>query len=521
MTILKKNTLLFICLLITLCITYWPALVMPYVYHDEFRFWERIPGSLAVHSLYYYLFAFGRFLGATILTIVGWLVNNVTDLNMIRFITLMQLGLCGLFLMVWWHKYFVNPINSFLATIIILTLPPFQSIAMYAPNCIIATAILLSLWAAVRTSQISLTEPWERRIISPSAILSILFLFFALSIYASAATFYWIIVAIVILSNQAESQNNFKNQLINFFSIGTIALVIYALILKLFKSIVIPHTFGMYNPYVLTTDVLGRLKWFMREPLVNALNLWNIFPKTSYAIIAFIFILSGGLISIRDVIKHYRNGKKGENFVRRFLNLFLFLLLLILSFLPNLLASGEAPFYRCSTALTSIILLTLLWAIQQWLSVFPKPSQPFILTFILFIGFIYGVLQAQKTVLYDRVIPSSIEFNYIKHIFKKTDLNQYKQIYFIRPQLFNLKYRYDEFAAPSTHFPQDSVGITLCVARELGKENQVYSNRMKITSATYPPTESDLKESTLIIDMTKLFNSSRILQYLREETKER
>jgi hypothetical protein len=153
-------------------------------------------------------------------------------------------------------------------------------------------------------------------------------------------------------------------------------------------------------------------------------------------------------------------------------NVFFILSLVLLSFLPNLLAPGYAAFYRCSLALTPMIFLIFLWALLQLITLFPRAVRRHVVMLFLAGLMGYGVFQAYDNILQYRIIPSQNELAYIKKQLRRQDLYQFQRVHLIRPdpKMYEAFRRYDEFGVPTTAYQQGIPGILKCALREIGLE---------------------------------------------------
>ena len=202
-----KHIQVFAGILLVLSIIYSSVLVIPYIYHDDAMFWFK-PSNYPFHPYHHFNIFLGRFLGAFILSGLHQFVHSVTDLNIVRFMSVLQLSICGA-LCVWvLQRYLRNMLHSFLVAIMIFTLPPFQVLVSYAGISYATTAILLSGFAGLSASCIPIEKPYGKRIFNRFTVFASLLLFLALATYQSAAMFYW---AMVMLFLVASSGEDFKN----------------------------------------------------------------------------------------------------------------------------------------------------------------------------------------------------------------------------------------------------------------------------------------------------------------------
>ena len=498
-----KNLIIFFCLLIILSLIYLPVLLGHYIYHDDLALLENTGFFVYIYSNN--VIAMGRPLAAALATIFDWMVNSIKDLHVVRFLTIVELSICGLIVFRCLRRYILSEFTALLATIIILTLPSFEVlVANTTPICL--TALLLSLFGAIFVDKIPEQKFTGKRLMSRNAFFSTMFLLIALLTYPPTAMFYWVMAGIVLFAYLDNPSDALKQKLINLFCIGFAALFFYATILKIIQPMVL-DTVGGYNPYFITNEYSRKIKWFIEIPLVSSLNLWNISPKDQPALMAAIFFFSAWLLHLRHVIKNQANIHR--EIPRQFTIFLIFLSLMILCFLPNLLAFSDASFYRCTTALTSLLAVALIWAAKKWIMVLFKVKDQFVMTFLVSFICIYGAQQAFRNVLLFRVIPSGLEVNYLKQLLD-VNINQYQRIHLIRQQQA-IAWWYDEFGTLSTNYMQNVEPMVRCALKELrGGDIRHYGI---IITSSLSQQKISFKEKTLLIDMARLNDTLTYLQY--------
>jgi len=375
-------------------------------------------------------------------------------------------------------KYLKSSVLTFLATIAIFTLAPFQSMISYAGNAHLSFALLLSSVAALMTNKIPIGISAIKILLNPYTLLSIVILFIAISTYPSSATFYWTIITLNFLHSIRISFPHIRSQTFNYFFVGISSLILYALTLQitkpLFPSPTNPLDHFIYQPKI-TQDILGKLEWFFNEPLINALNLWQIYPSkiwTSFIIVFIFLMLFSSLFKRKEEAFLNNEEMKFQHFL--FYTIVL-ISLVLLSFAPNLLAEANAAFYRCLAALSSIILILLVFLINENLTYFPVSKRQMIMTLTLITMFAFGSYRAYSNVLNYRVIPSHKEFKYLKSNIKKAIADKKEIIQIIRPKTpaLNMQNRYDEFGTLTTNFIYDLVPLVNAIVQDIGQDEEL------------------------------------------------
>ncbi len=502
-----KNILIFLLIFIILSAVYYPAIQGYYGHHDDYYFWIKTPNGLHVqHEFVVYL---GRFLGAELQTMAGRFIHSLRDLNYLRFVSVFCISLCAFSCYFWFRPYFPNAISACLFAILIFTLPPFEAIVGWAICFYISIALFLASCAAHFAFQSSLIKPFCKSPINKYSLLASLFLFSSLAIYQFAAMFYWVMVCFFILSSSRKPYGELRHQILKFFCIGLGTIAIYAFFLNIINPYNVDlnpnETMTSYNPYTIKQNYLLKLDWFIMEPLFNSLNLWDIIPHNiDVAVTIFLFILVTYLFSLIKITWLSAKRQTTVPSGRITFNLLITISLILLTFMPGLFNVGLAPFYRCSSALTTLVVIGLLWAINEWLSILKKSLRDFVLTAIVVWGCLFGMIQANFNVYYYRALPSNLEVTFLKKILQKQDTTKFQRIYIRRPPHLMIR-RYDEFANLTMHTEQDIPWLLKCIFEELGEKTVFKSIYPNITNGFNPqPPPSD--KPTLIINTYWLYH---------------
>ena len=502
-----------------LCAAYWPALSHQYVHHDDINFFLKTSSSRTILAFDANLFI-GRPLGALRLTAYSSFIHQISDLTIFRFISVIFFSLSAWLMGLWLRNYCANKICAVLATLIIFTLPAFQILVAVVGTCATPIALLLSIAAAA----VAARRP-----------LAILLLFASLLIYPPIAMFYWVMAGIEILALGDGSKERLAKLFFNgFYTIG-----LYGLMLLATKPYFANLTTPGYDPYVMSFDIPGKLRWFIEEPLFNALNLWNIFPSRPWAYAVLLFILTAGVIRLFKLYGELKNDVLDlRQLYGRCVLLALFLLLFLLSSLPGLAATANPAFYRCLTGLTGMVMLTILWSVHTWVGLFPQKARDNALPALLAVILVTGTILANRNLYAYRVKPSMVELRYLEDNLKKIDIGRLKSVHIIRPDFHGLKFRYDEFGTPTTLYNHNILAVVTCALREINKEKLViedikydydqqlytYKFRSKVDPAQTFEYVIHISESLknepvpaadMVIDMNRLYEPDGALDYLR------
>ncbi len=457
---MPKNFIVFFSILLLLGLVYAPVFLVPFAHYDDYGYfaWD------AQHPHFRESVDRGRYLMGPISSRYDLLVEKVEDLRKLRFLSLIYLSITAFVCYLWVRNYFHSWLSAFLFIVCIFTLPPFQIVMALGTGVLEMTAVFLSAAAAslLRLSELSKSGGFLKAVCVAGAI----FLFVSsLMIYQPAAMFYWVMVALFSLPFVTGTDKALGKKIAQFGIIGVISMLIYAFIVSGISRLNNENS-------LLTTQYMLKLEWFFKDPLTSASNLWDIFPQLSRTYAVAGFILSAFVLYL---FKEFAAKKKEKVFLLG-VKVFLLLSLVFLSFSPNLLAKYNIGAYRCSLALTPIILLFVLLAVQTWLSLIPSSKRNSVLMIILLCACLWGMYKANTNVLNYRVIPSFKEFSYIKDVLARYDMSQYRRIVILRPNHFPLEsqYRYDEFMIPTTYHFAFTPSIIKAALTELGIESVIF-----------------------------------------------
>lgn len=540
-----KNFLTFTLLFLFLIVIYLPALCEDYVFHDDVTFFLKNK-HFTLYSQEQINVPAGRFLGSIIFNFFAQWVNFVSDLRFIRLLTIIQLSFIGCCIHYWLEKYFSDWSIAFLATAFIFTLPSFQIVISYAVCFLHPFAIIFSILASIAADKI----PTQGSDVNKTGILylllAILLLFCALSIYQPAAMFYWPMSFLIALATNKCSPDKIQSKSINLFLIGVSALMAYGIFLKIMQHEYISSAITCYSPYKLSFDFFKKIAWFIKEPFLNSVDLWSIFPTAGDAFLIIGFIVSGFGLFVYRLISNQIHINKSTKAIKQIFSVVLATgFLLIFSFLPNLLSVSNFAFYRCCVALSFLIVLFLLWALQHWISlIFLNRSLIIFRCFVL--GFcLLGALKSSENVMRYRIFPSMIEFAHIKNMLSKINLQRYKHIYIRCQDYEKIIRRYDEFGIATTSLSKSSyntIGIVTCCLKELNRNHsglimlrfdptttfftyifRGYNNddltKLKLgVSDSFFFDEQNLRSNVLTIDIPELYTLTGPLRYLLQKT---
>jgi uncharacterized membrane protein len=220
------------------------------------------------------------------------------------------------------------------------TTTPFQVFASWAVLFNVPYAALLGAGASLLAAS-AVDAP--RAVVLDRLLGATAMLLAALLIYQPAAMFFWVFLAIALVG-AAHDFRRATGLARTHFGVGAIALVASFLVAKLAE-----HVVGEAAPNpernALTHDVIGKVSWFVRGPLYQSLNLFDLTPSPWLAVLVGALSIAGMLL----LLEHHGR--------RSLLYIGIGAVLIPLSFLPSLVVEENSPTYRVQVALSSLLVL--------------------------------------------------------------------------------------------------------------------------------------------------------------------
>ena len=332
-----------------------PTVIVPYGFSDDYSYlWMAVSGEPSGQfgkNIFQVSAASGRPLTGLISTLFFGAAGTIDHLRFIRIFGV--LGVVALALSVHWAllRSAVRPLLAALMAVFICTLPPLQ---VYVAWTLLWTAPYAALLAggasvlAVSVADRPLRLAWRR--IAGAIVLLIA----ALLLYQPPAMFFWVFLAIALVGTVDDPARTLRLVRVHLLVAGS-ALALAYIELKLTVLYLGADTPGAARGG-LSHDVLGRLHWFIEQPLYQALNVFDLTPSHGVAAVVAVVSLGGMALGL------------WSRATRPWLHMSIAVLLIPLSYLPNLVVKEEWPPFRTQAALSALVALYLgLGAIGIWL----------------------------------------------------------------------------------------------------------------------------------------------------------
>jgi hypothetical protein len=333
-----------------------PTVIVPYAYSDDYVtlstanglwsspvFGKSVLDAAAVN---------GRPLQGLGLTLFFSAAGTIDNLRFVRLFAVIVIVALALLLHWALVRAGVGRISAALIAVLVCSLPAFQVSASWAVLFLSPSAALLGGVASVLTVA-AVDAP--RNLMADRLVGATATLLGALLIYQPGAMFFWVFLAIALVG--ATQQSGRALRLVRtHFGVAAVALALAYLMVKLGA-----HLFGDTASNVvrnsLTHDVIGKVRWFFKEPLYGSLNLFALTPSPWLA--GFVAVVATvGIV----LLLWYRR-------VRPLPYVGIAVVLIPLTYLPNLVVHENSATFRTRLSISSLIALyACLGAFGIWLT---------------------------------------------------------------------------------------------------------------------------------------------------------
>lgn len=432
----RYQVFLFLCALLILC--YGSVVYATYGFSDDYT--ELLAHLSGNRYPWVARMASGRPINAVLNDLAFLLVPNIGALRYLRLLSIF--GVAGTAWVIYlaltyaeWDFW-----QAICAALIITSLPPFQvyvSFTLTASYSFSMLAAGLSVYFIERS--VMKNEP---RTILLLAV-SVLMLAFSVLNYQPAAMFFWVLATVVSFSSDATPKNIIR-RLLCYFIVFAPAMGIGMCAYILGKR---RYGIGYIGPEraALGHHLVGKLRWFLHNPLLDALNLINLFPRRSIALAVACFISVGLFL--------YFQGRVRD----RLANMFIAGLLVPVVYLPNLVVAENWSSYRTQIALTSLIAMYAFLAFKGFAARFPSEKRNAGVNATMFAAASICLFVAAYHVQVYFTLPQSVELEFMRQQLVHRESGHKPPLIWI----FGANYRspiapgtrYDEFGVPSTAKP--------------------------------------------------------------------
>jgi hypothetical protein len=218
------------------------------------------------------------------------------------------------------------------------------SMQVYVSWAAIAEAPYVAALAGLASLRVAGT--WRRRAEAAALLLV------ALLTYQPAAMFFWVFTAVDVL-RPGRRLRRAAHAFVDALAVGAVAMSCSYVAVRIGV-----HFWGgtLAGRTTVVHDVVGKVRWFWNEPLVNGLALFNPNPALGVSLVVAV-VVAGGL-----VLLHAEQGRAAAGFLA------LAAAFVPLSYLPNLAIAENFASYRSISALAALLAVYLwlgLWGIVR------------------------------------------------------------------------------------------------------------------------------------------------------------
>ncbi|HEY7123326.1 MAG TPA: hypothetical protein VH540_05200 [Ktedonobacterales bacterium] len=482
-----KRELLFLPLYIgVFAVIYASTVLVPYAAADSYdRLSVALQGQLQAND--YWVITGGRPILAFLTHMLFSAMGGVNDLRYAKVLAVVGLGVLAWAFYQALRMVGIQQRYALLIPVLICTLPGYE-LDVALPICAFYPLVSALSGVAFFSLDRAIDRGFSKRG-ALFALASVGLLSIAMMTYQPAAMVYWVFAGIFLLCRRSS----LKSLLVRFVIYGLAlvpALAMDILAIKLLPGVLYPNLAGGdTRASQLATDPLERIHWFLRTPLVDALNLWYLEPRVRIAALVGVFAFVGLFFFLKGEWAE-RSGK----FV-------IALVLLPLAYLPSLVFQQEWGWYRTEVAMTSLLVIYVACAV---LGCFHSLSlqKGTVATALLIMAALVGSIGAANNVTRYIVLPEAQEYGILVNQLRSPALATATSIYFISPdcsQGVSPLIRYDEFGLPSTCQPWGPPAMVYLILRQINPAKATIPVILAPPGGPYAP-----PSGSLVIDMRML-----------------
>ena len=332
-----------------------PTLIVPYGFTDDYSFlWlavSREPSPMFGRSLIENGTAGGRPLSGVLHDLFYSAAGTIDNLRFLRLTAVAGIVLLALLL----HRELVRSriatVPAALIAVLTCTMPAFQVYASWAALFVAPYASILAGGASI-VATAAVGAP--RGLMPERLTVATLMLLAALLVYQPAAMFFWVFLAVALVGSAA---NGARTARLLRMHLGVAAIALPGAFLAVRLGVHLVGQGPQAHRNTIAHDPIGKARWFVEQPLYRALNLVDVTPSPWLAGIVGAIAIGGMLLLARGRCE------------RPLTCLGVALLLVPLSYLPNLVVSDNGATYRTQAGLSALVVLyTSLGVLGIWMA---------------------------------------------------------------------------------------------------------------------------------------------------------
>ncbi len=291
-------------------ILYLPALTLPFAGFEDFQFLEQGWSGFLKNPNIPIQIDVGRPLGALILGLYAGIISSISDLNLVRSISVAVLTVCQMSLIVFLIRSGVGSLLAFGMSTIVFATATITSTGQWAAAAQMPFAILFAFASAEVlyrgvTLQKNIGSDSSKHYFKDRLIVaSLILLIVSFLIYPTLALFFLVPFFVLALFCENESFNDlFGHMLLVALAMVCMVYVLYFFGIKfayfpIVRSIY-PELLGnpIYN-FDINADIFSKLLWMTKEVIPRFTEVFAI-PKGGSIFISTILVLGGGAVGYR------------------------------------------------------------------------------------------------------------------------------------------------------------------------------------------------------------------------------
>ncbi len=333
-----------------------PAVIVPYAFSDDYAdLWMVVSGEPSAQFGKNVLDASaitGRPFSGLLITWFFKAAGTIENLRFVRLFAVLTIVALALLLHLALVRSRIKPALAALIAVLVCSLPAFQ---VYGSWAVLFSSPLAALLAGGASLFVVAAIDGPRELVRDRLVGATGLLLAALLIYQPAAMFFWVFFAVALVGAVQDSKRSLR-MVRTHFGVAGVALALAYLQIKLTVHFMGTATTGAARNSI-THDVAGKAHWFFHEPLYQSLNLFDLTPSRWFAALVATVASGGTLLWL------LRRG------ARPLLYVAIALILIPLTYLPNLAVTENWAAYRTRVSLSSLIALyACLGALALWLT---------------------------------------------------------------------------------------------------------------------------------------------------------
>ncbi len=332
-----------------------PALIVPYAFSDDYSVLWMIEGGEPSRQFGENILDASAITGRPLAGLLDQLFFSAAGtIDNLRFVRLFAVvGIVALALLLHWAlvRSGIMPTLAALIALLVCSMPAFQ---VYGSWTVLFSVPYAALLAGGASLFVVAGVDAPRNLVADRLVGATMALLAALLIYQPAAMFFWVFFAVALVGARHESTRALR-LVRTHLGVAAVALALAFLVLRLSVRLIGETATGAARSS-LTHDLDGKVRWFFEQPLYRSLNLFDLTPTRWLAALVATVAAAGILLWLL------------QRAARPLLYALIAVLLIPLSYLPNLVVRENWASFRTQVSISSLIALyACLGAIGMWL----------------------------------------------------------------------------------------------------------------------------------------------------------